>query len=176
MSEILTIETPKSEANVSESVKVTPEYEAAVTKFADEKKNQRFLNDSRDHARLLAKLMIGRTNEYDDVLIYSKCLPASCFGDALKHSKSGNIRIILDDAGMAKEIDNLPREVNDRIKLRIFEGVDGAHFFVAGNSFRLEIDHDNAKAVANFNEPSAVKKLTQRFESLWGVARQIENE
>lgn len=165
MNEASAKEIPKSETTTARHVKVTPEYEAAVTKYADEHKNQRFLNDSHSHANLLANLMIGRTSECDDILIYSKSLPLSCFGDALSNSKSKNIRIILDDASGGEQIKNLPQK--DRISVRVLNTIDGAHFWVAGDSFRLEIDHDNAKAIANFNDPEAIEILRARFEKLW---------
>lgn len=149
------------------STKVTPEYESAVTKLADEHINQRFLNDSHDHAKLLAKLMIGRASENDEVLIYSRSLPPSCFGEALRHSKSENIRIILDDEIGKEEISKLSIDDGGRIKSQVLGVPDGAHFWVAGNSFRLEIDHGNAKAVANFNDPVAIQILKARFEKLW---------
>lgn len=167
MSEVPTTEKPKSGAAIAKPVKVTPEYEAAVTKLADEHKNQRFLNDSHNHASLLAELMIGRADEYDNVLIYTKSLPSSCFGDALKQSKSKNIKIILEDESGKEEIEKLSTEDRDRIKSRILKAADGAHFWVAGSSFRLEIDHDKAKAVANFNDPEAIQILEARFETLW---------
>lgn len=166
MNEASTKKIPESEATTARHVKVTPEYEAAVTKYADEHKNQRFLNDSHSHANLLANLMIGRTSECDDVLIYSKSLPSSCFGDALSNSKSKNIRIILDDASGRERIEALPQN-QDRFQVRVLNTIDGAHFWVAGDSFRLEIDHDNAKAIANFNDPEAIKILRARFENLW---------
>lgn len=155
------------EAPVAKSMKVTPEYEAAVTRFADEHKNQKFLNDSHHHASLLAELMIGRATEHDDVLIYSKSLPQTCFGDALEHSKSRNIRIVLDDALGQEEIKKLSLVNQERIKHKVLTTNDGAHFWIAGDSFRLEMDHDKAKAVANFNDPEAVQVLRARFEKLW---------
>lgn len=151
--------------------RVTPEYAAAVTKLADEHVNQRFLNDSHDHANLLSGLMIGRTKEYDDVLIYSNSLPFSCYGDALKRAGSGNIRIILEDASSAEEIKNLSTDHPDCIHYRVLDTTDGAHFWIAGSAFRLEMDHDKAKAIANFNDPEAIKILRERFEKLWAIAK-----
>lgn len=171
----LTKEMPKPEAEVAKPVRVTPEYEAAVTKFANEHKNQKFLNDSHNHASLLADLMIGRTNEQDDVLIYSKSLPSSCFGDALAHSKSRNIRIILEDESGVEEINKLSVENKERIEFRLLKIADGAHFWIAGDSFRLEINHDKAKAVANFNDPEAIQILETRFEKLWASAEKRQN-
>lgn len=167
MSEVSTKEMPKPEAAIAKPAKVTPEYEAAVIKFADEHKNQKFLNDSHNHASLLAGLMIGRASECDDVLIYSKSLPSYCFGDAIKNSKSRNIRILLDDASGTAEINKLSSEDQERIKTRVLNNADGSHFWIAGDSFRLEIDHDKAKAVANFNDPEAIQILRARFERLW---------
>jgi hypothetical protein len=146
---------------------VTPEYKAAVTKLAHEQKNQRFLNDSPDHAKLLAKLMIGRAKENDDVLIYSKSLPSFCYDDALQDSKSHNIRVILEDESGVAVIDNLPEAVKAHVEHRVLATPNGAHFWVAGKSFRLELDHQKAKAIANFSDPEAVQTLRARFEKLW---------
>lgn len=167
MSRVSTKAIPEHGMMSSKSARVSPEYEAAVTKLADEHKNQRFLNDSHHHAKLLADLMIGRATEYDDVLIYTRSLPTSCYGDALKNSKSKNIRIVLDDASGVSEIESLPKEVQSRINYCVLQAADGAHFFVAGDAFRLELDHHNAKAVANFNDPDAIEVLGGRFNNLW---------
>lgn len=163
MSQLTTQSPPK----VTPESKVTPEYRDAVTKLAEERKNQRFLNDSPEHAKLLAELMIGRSDENDDVLIYSEKLPLSCFGDALNNSKSAKIRVLLDDVSGVEEIKKLSPEVSSRITSRVLKGPDGSHFFLTKNSFRLEIDHAKAKAVANFNDPEAIHILRSRFESLW---------
>lgn len=152
----------------SAPIKVTPEYKAAVTKFSDDHKNQRFLNDSIAHAELLATLMIGRAETEDEVAIYSGKLPSSCFGTGLSNTKSGNVRIIIDDKEAAvEEITKLKDNLKSRIHFKVLSNADGAHFFVAGDSFRLEIDHGNAKAVANFNDLDAVGILKSRFEQLW---------
>lgn len=153
------------------TTKVTPGYKTAVTKFADEQINQRFLNDSIDHAKLLAGLMIGRAKESADVLIYSEKLPSECFGDAISNSRSENIRIILDDKKGIEEINKLPDAIKSRIQYRVLETSDGAHFWVAGNSFRLEMDHGSAKAIANFNDYDAIETLSSRFEKLWLTAK-----
>ncbi|MDP2382446.1 MAG: hypothetical protein Q8N00_06555 [Nitrospirota bacterium] len=165
MSQLATQSPPK----VTPESKVTPEYREAVIKMADEHRNERFLNDSPEHAKLLADLMIGRAEEADEVSIYSKSLPMFCYADALRNCKSQNIRVILDDASGRAE---LPEDLSSRMKIRILDIADGAHFFTAKDSFRLEMDHEKAKAVANFNEPEAVQKLRSRFEHLWASAAQ----
>lgn len=152
--------------------KVTPEYKAAITMWANERNEKRFLNDSCDHAQLLASLMIGRSDRDDDVLIYSKNLPTSCFSEALVNSKSNNIRIVVENEGAVKEIKNLPEELQKRINCRVAKVAEGAHFWIAGDSFRLEMDHEKATAIASFNDPEAIAKLRMRFDRLWANAKQ----
>lgn len=159
-------------ANIT--VKVTPEYKAAVTKLSDDHKNQKFLNDSLAHAELLATLMIGKAGANDKVAIYSGNLPSACFSSGLSTTKSTDIRIILDNKAAAEEIKKYLPNLEGRIKLKVLNEIDGAHFFVAGESFRLEIDHGKAKAVANFNDPDAVDILSSRFEKLWKISEQVD--
>ena len=152
------------------TMRVTHKYIAAVTNFADEHKNQKFLNNSHSHANLLAELMIGRAGEYDDVFIYSKSLPLSCFGDALAKSKSKRLQAILSDKGGEENIKKLHKDVQKKIEYRFLKEIDGAHFWIAGDSFRLEIGNGNAMAVANFNDSESVEILRTRFERLWSRA------
>ncbi len=152
------------------STKVTPEYRAAITTWANERNTQRFLNDSCDHAQLLASLMIGRADKNDDVLIYSEKLPSSCFFEALSSSKSSNIRIVVENATGLEEIKKLPQDIQNRVACRLAKAADGAHFWIAGDAFRLELNHDKATAVASFNDPEAIAKLRSRFERLWTSA------
>ncbi|KAF3982073.1 MAG: hypothetical protein HFP81_01930 [Methylococcales symbiont of Hymedesmia sp. n. MRB-2018] len=152
-------------------VKVTPEYEEAIIKLSDNHQNQRFLNDSIAHAELLATLMIGRAKINDDIIIYSGGLPPSCFSLGLNGTKSTNVRIVLDDKDAAtKEEEKFKDNPGVQIKLKDPSKANEAHFFVAGESFRLEIDHGKAKAVANFNDHDAVSILKDRFELLWDAS------
>lgn len=146
--------------------KVTEEYRTAVTALADNKENRRFLNDSSDHAKLLADLMIGRAKKGEEVLIYSGAMRDGCFVDALKSFK-GTARILLDSSDGLGVINGFSKEICERIQAQVLEKRDGNHFFVAGASFRYEMDHNDATAIANFNEPATVEKLKDRFESLW---------
>jgi hypothetical protein len=149
---------------------VTPEYRKAVTELAEKNENRRFLNDSRDHAKLLIDLMVGRSQENDEVLIYSGELKTECFGDSFQNAK-GKIRVVLDSAKGLEVIAALPPALRNRIEPRILKEPDGNHFLVAGRAMRFELSHDDATAVANFNEPeSELQKLRDRFSRLWDLA------
>ncbi|KAF3977132.1 MAG: hypothetical protein HFP77_09040 [Methylococcales symbiont of Iophon sp. n. MRB-2018] len=153
------------------SAEVTPEYKEAIIKLSDNHQNQRFLNDSIAHAELLATLMIGIAEINDDVIIYSGSLLPSCFRLGLSKTKSENVRIVLDDKEAAtKEKEKFKDDKNIQIKLKDSSKADEAHFFVAGESFRLEIDHGKAKAVANFNDRDAISILKVRFDYLWAAS------
>lgn len=146
------------------------EYIDAVTKLANDKTNRRFLNDSGEHAKLLIDLMIGKSKQGEQVIIYSGELKANCFGDALKTAK-GDIRILLDDNAGFSVIKNLPEDVQKRIQVKLVEQKDQSHFFISGTAMRFERNHNDATAVANFNEPE--EKLTilrSRFEQMWESA------
>jgi hypothetical protein len=149
---------------------VSKEYIEAVTKLAKNKTNRRFLNDSGDHAKLLIDLMVGNSQEGDDVLIYSGELKQSCFEDALKTGK-GNIRILLDDIKGLSVIEKLPESSRNRIEIKQIQEKDGNHFLVSGTSVRYELSHDDATAVANFNEPiDELQALQTHFNEMWGSA------
>lgn len=148
---------------------VTEEYRDAVTQLAINKEERRFLNDSCDHAKLLAELMIGKSLSDDKVEIYSGELGRNCFTDALLSSKA-SIRILLDSNNGVAVINGLPDEVRDRIEFRLVNAPCANHFFVSGNSFRYEKDHCDSTAVANFNEPETVTKLSNLFNIMWEQA------
>jgi hypothetical protein len=153
---------------------VTPEYLQAVTNLADKEVNRRFLNDSSAHAKLLACLMIGRTKVGEDALIYSGGLGKGVFDDAFKDAQ-GSIRVLLDSGEGIEIIKSLPDEVKRRIEVKKTAKASKNHFFVAGNSFRYELNHDSATAVANFNEPETVAKLQTLFNTMWNQSTECLN-
>lgn len=146
------------------------EYIDAVTKLSEEKTNRRFLNDSGEHAKLLIDLMIGKSKPGEEVSIYSGELKACCFGDALKTAQ-GDIRVLLDDEAGLSVISSLPEDVKKRVEYRLVNNKDQSHFFIAGTAMRFERNHDDATAVANFNEPEdKLNILRARFEQMWESA------
>lgn len=149
---------------------VTTEYRDAVTALATNKENRRFLNDSCEHAKLLAELMVGRAqNDNEDTVIYSGELGKDCFNNALVTSQ-GKVRILLDNKSGNEIINSLPENVRARIEVRMTKHPCDEHFFVSGNSFRYETDHEKSTAVANFNEPETANKLKALFNNMWDQA------
>lgn len=151
------------------NTQVTQEYREAVTALADNQEDRRFLNDSRAHAKLLAELMIGRATEDTETCIYSGSLGKGCFAEALSSSE-GTIRVLLDSKEGLDITNALDELVRNRLKVKIAELPHSNHFFISGNSFRYEKDHNDATAIANFNEPETVKKLKALFDSMWSAA------
>ena len=150
------------------STEPSQEYIEAITRLADAKVNQRFLNDSASHAKLLSDLMIGRAEK--ETIIYSKCLKEAYFKDALAKAK-GKVRILVDNADAAEWV----RALGVHITVRSTSRPIGQHFFVVdGESFRMELDRDPKIAVANFNEPTACSALRKRFDKSWGSAEDIQ--
>lgn len=153
------------------------EYRKSVTELANKGVSRRFLNDSKEHAKLLADLMIGRAKDNEEILIYSGQLEEPCFNDALRDSR-GPIRIVLESDNELSVLEKLPEEAKGRIEARVLNPGKARknHFFVVGSSFRLELDHGKATAMANFNEPKAADQLRKHFEQLWEQAEAFETE
>lgn len=152
---------------------VTKEYFKAVVAAKAGSIDKRFLNDSLSHAKLLADLMIGEAGTDDDVRIYSGALSRECYDEALRSSKAQSIRILVDDAEAARiNFEKIRQGIDSKIDVRVYDQkTHYPHFFVAGNSFRLELSDEDATAVANFNDHSEVRgKLTHTFDVLWKTA------
>lgn len=152
---------------------VTKEYFKAVVAAKAGSINKRFLNDSLSHAKLLADLMIGEASTDDDVRIYSGALSRECYDEALRSSKAKSIHILVDDANAAQiNLKKIRKDIDSNICVRVYDQkTHYPHFFVAGNSFRLELSCEDATAVANFNDQSEVRdKLTDTFDLLWKTA------
>ena len=149
---------------------VSEEYRTAVTKLADKGTNQRFLNDSNEHALLVTDLMFNRIDEMEEILIYSKSLKPAFYEKILRHSKH-KIKILLDDTAGIDRIKTLPMDIQTRLECRL-TGVTESHFILAGRAFRFEINKylDELCVVCNFNEPKVAQKLRNRFDSLWNSA------
>lgn len=149
------------------------DYVVAIVDFAEKHVDRRFLNDSNLHAQLLVECMIGNAAESDVVRIYTGELKAECYKSILEATSSRDIRILADDIDavnlVIKDIDHGSRKIE---ALPIAEKIAN-HFYTVGNrSFRFEIDHGVATAIANFNEPKTVEKLTSRFDAMWKAAQE----
>lgn len=165
---------------------VPEEYRNAVTKLAEIKKNQRFLNGTNAHAEVVAGLMIAHAREADEVLIYSDALSEAFYQAVLRYSKC-RIKILLDNSDGKDIIKALPQDVQNRLDYRMTRVADGAHFLVSGDAFRYELEyptrlvfgivvqlkpehpepHDELFVVCNFYEPRITRRLQARFEDMW---------
>lgn len=147
------------------------EYIIAIAEMAEGHVNRRFLNDSQAHAGLLIDSMIVRAKTTGETRIYSGSLKAACFKEVLK---SGNqkIRILVDNMDEAQKTIGSMGKIDDRVQILPVVKKWTNHFFTMGDSFRYELDDGKAAAVANFNEPTIVSKLNERFDAMWLVAEQ----
>ena len=148
------------------------EYVNAAATAQEKQLNMRFLNDSHDYAKLLADLMIGRATTRHDVAIFTRGLDRSCYVDALKDTQANKVRVVAQDASVVQSnLALLPAEARNRIEVRIQPEIQTAeseaHFFVAGKSYRYELDHTKATAVANFNDALSTQNLMGKFNALW---------
>jgi hypothetical protein len=151
--------------------KLPKDYIAAIADLAENRTSRRFLNDSDVHAQLLIECMIGGASADDAINIYSGELKKSCYLDILKATK-GNVRILVDNFQAAQSVINeLDLSQNDRIKILPVAEKASNHFYTVGNhSFRYELDHNLATAVANFYEPETAEKLNLLFDNMWTLA------
>jgi hypothetical protein len=144
------------------------DYILAVKELSDNKTDRRFLNHAHEHARLLANLMIGAANEGTPVMIYNESLLDSVYFDAIKETKA-QVTAVVEKQPSTKMVDLFKKKGFTLKILNDGEKIDYPHFFVAGTSFRYELDHDKAKAVANFNNAGDAAILS-------GIFSQIEKK
>lgn len=150
---------------------MSDDYRFAVTKLAYDRTNQRFLNDSNEHAKLVARLMVSRVVGGGDVLIYSDSLKPGFYAEILCYSKC-HFRIIVGNTAAVEVIRSLPQEAQNRIEFRASNTPKRNHFLVAGNSFRSEISDcsDELQVVCNFCESEVVEDLRNLFGAMWEKA------
>lgn len=147
---------------------VSDDYRSAVTRLADNNVNRRFLNDSKEQAKLIAGLMVSRAVENRDVLIYSDSLEPEFYTEILRYSEC-HFRILVGNTGALGVIKSLPKYAQDRIDCRASTTPKGVHFLVTKHSFRYELpEHpDELFVVCNFYEPEIAQLLRDRFETMW---------
>lgn len=147
------------------------EYILAIADMAEGHVNRRFLNDSQVHAGLLIDSMIVRAKTTGETRIYSGSLKAECFKEVLT-SGSQKIRILVDNMDAAQKTIGSIGKLDKRVQILPVVKKWTNHFFTMGDSFRYELDDGKAAAVANFNEPTIVGKLNDRFDAMWLAAEQ----
>ena len=171
-----------------------PEYREIIEELAQQRTNQRIPNGMPQHAAVLIETMFR--NSIAEMRIFSmECSPnifgrpevieAACDFLSKPYSK---LRIIVQKKQEPqwalehpllktfKELEELHGEVKVVNATGAYADADASHFAVMDNDgFRYEFDHDNCKAVANFNEPVIAKRLLSSFDSAFGIAIQNSN-
>ena len=154
-------------------------YESELKELAESKTNKRFLNDSTEHARIVAKYMIGRSDA-QECLIYSGTLGHSLYSEVLPTfaaTPQKKIRVLLQQ----KSIDQVRADFKalieqHRLEVKVLSDpenifVNVPHFFTVGDAFRYELDHQATRAISNFHEPETAQKLKDLFERMWKVSQ-----
>lgn len=164
---------PKGE-KVQKAEARVPEAESyALEKMAKDRKNQRFLNDNDEEAKIVVWLMIRSLRPADEVLVYSKDLSLPFYSAILRASQlldsNLNFRIVLDDKEGIEVIRKLPEDAQSRIDCRLATTQDGSHILLTPVAFRAEAKdyHDELFVVCNFYEPYVAQTLKIRFERIW---------
>lgn len=152
-------------------------YKDDVRALANGRVDKRFLNDSPAHAKIIAEAMLGASTA-EECVIYSGGLTKDCYGQALESFTGQRIRVIVEHE---QAIETIQRDyaqllASHKLLLKILLNKDGHfdainHFFVSGDSYRYELDHPNARAISNFNEPDTAQKLKANFEKMWEVSK-----
>lgn len=152
-------------------------YEEDVRALANGRVDKRFLNDSADHAKIIAEVMLGASTA-EECLIYSGGLTKDCYGQALEKFNGQRVRVIVEQEQSVETVkrDYAPLLASRKLLLKVLFNQDGHfdeinHFFVSGDSFRYELDHPNARAISNFNEPETAQQLKANFEKMWEVSK-----
>jgi hypothetical protein len=162
-----------SDTPLNGTCELPAEYVKAITALADGKVDSLFVNDSPEHAKLIATLIIGRSKSGDVPIIYSGSLNHGAFTKALENAQE-RVRILVDNGRDALSvISKLSDDVKRKIEVRLAQPQNNMykeasnHFFVSGNAYRYEIDHDSGKAIGNFNDPVKTATLRSLFSSMW---------
>lgn len=161
-----------NEQNSQESTtisEVTPDYIRGVEALWAEQKNEFIRNDSPRFAKVLADQIVGKSKK--EILIYSECLPFSCYGEAISQSTAPSIRVLVEQDVDMDAWDGLKDKLSiKKINTDIIPILKSKtnHFFVSGNAYRYETDHSTGKAFANFNDDGIMATLlADVFNTVW---------
>lgn len=165
------------------------EYRELIKKFASCRTNTRIQNGLPQHASILVETMLNTATA--EMRIYTKELNESVYGAlevqaALRKFLSkpySCLKILLQDGQDQSWVSKHPllqicedfRHKSGHgavmVKAAVGSYSRGAnHFTVMDNDgYRFETDHENCKAIANFNEPETAKKLIEVFDMAFSM-------
>lgn len=139
------------------------------------KKNRIIHNASKDHAFALFSSLIDEARKTkEDVRIISGNLDRDFYAklaDSITTCMDDGVKVSVSVVSHEFDVDanTFAQAVKKHENGKLFVSpndleVEGPHFLVVGeNKFRLELDHDQAKAIANFNDPKVGKTLVNVF-------------
>lgn len=168
------------------------EYRTIIERFARDRIDARVPNGLPQHASILIETMFRSATA--EIRIFSRELDEKVFGSSeiknavikfISNKPYANLKILLQKnhdekwinnhflVNAIKQIDGLHGRVEIRNAAGSYAKDDTNHFAVMDNDgFRFELDHDNCKAVANFNEPKTAKKLITAFDEAFKISRE----
>jgi hypothetical protein len=151
--------------------KIQDDLLCAIVDLAARGDNLRLITDESDQARLLIDCMVGNAPEQDTVCVYGRSLKKGGL-DGILASIQGNARILVNDLSEAEAIRaELPPAQQAKIEIRgTCEKVLIPYYTVGDRAYHFAFNPTHPLAVANFNEPNAVLRLTTRFDKMWEEA------
>lgn len=162
-------------------------YEDIVSKYRKNSTREMIPNGSRSHASVIVEnLLLAAADKQLDVKIVSGTLMKSFYepfaekiSAILKHNKVDVIMLQpVDDETFGNRFIEAVLGSSQNGRVRVCDFGDGCdHFIVVGKGiYRLEIDHNNGEAIANFNDPALGKYLVGQFDQLAKVAVPYRSE
>jgi hypothetical protein len=164
-------------------------YEEIVEFLAKEKVNQRISNGRTEHAISLLKVMFKYAEK--EIRIYTGCLFDGVYGDkgllsAFKNfllDENNKVFVLLQNNVLNIDEHPMIQTANDLKKINsrgrfivrhargIYAQESVEHFAVMDKSgFRYELDDENKKAIANFNEPKTASNFIKAFDLAFELA------
>jgi len=148
------------------------DYEEFVKECYAGKKDQEIHNASEENALLLFKTLFDKAiRDKEDVKIISHQLLSRFYNQLTDKFKKvlengNNVNIIVESSVNNKSNNNFYQQAKKHIKIASnFKGLP--NFIVVGDSaFRYETDKDSTKAVANFNDKSMGKFISDLFDKI----------
>ncbi|MDQ6950809.1 MAG: hypothetical protein Q9M26_04010 [Mariprofundales bacterium] len=155
-------------------------FEKLVEKCRKDEKYFVIHNASRAHARILFQnLLIESAEKHEDVCLLSGKLDAKFYDDLLpdvtKALQAGvKVRVLIAENDSKappsqRFIDAVCQFENGTVRTNTDLSSNIPHFIVVGDhKYRLELDDDASRAVANFRDEMVGQRLVSGFNDVWG--------
>jgi hypothetical protein len=169
------------------------EYRKIASKYAENSTNQRIPNGKKDHAAILIELLFDHAKR--DVRIFSGDLCTEVFGchevqnatERFLNNPGASLKILiqkehdeswLENHSYGKFLKEKASDFSGSVSVRQAVGnySDNINHFATkdDSSFRYETDHNESRAIANFNEPETTTGLNKVFDQAFSFAKPKE--